>query len=284
MSDEFRDDDSSAELGQRREFYDIVQSDLVTYRIASGARDIVYGGNTYTSQPAARTDVVVSTTTGVFEMSLSLPLKHPLVQRYLAFGSPPRQITVTVWQMQLNSGAVERIWLGVVTSMAIEHHVAKFLIPSPIGSALQRMVPSMMIDRLCPHILYDAQCRIDPTAFSVESTVVRFDGRQITLVTQLPFGDEQFALFGDVTHVATGERQTIFTEDPLAVDGTTTFQMQDPIRELAVGDAMLVRAGCLHDITTCHNKFDNLVNYGGAPEKPTANPFSPTGIGFVIPT
>ena len=92
MSDPFLDDKSGTETSRPREFYEIIQSSNVTYRIASGARDVAYGGNTFTAAPAARTELVLSTTTGEVQLTLSLPLTHGLAQRWMAQGSPPRQV------------------------------------------------------------------------------------------------------------------------------------------------------------------------------------------------
>jgi len=277
------DGQSGPENNRPREFYEIVQNDAVTYRVASGARDIVYEGNTYVAEPVARTAVGISTVTGEFQVTLALPLRHGLCQRYPAAATPPRQIAVTIRRLDLESGLVEQIWSGYVTSMAIERHIGKFNIPSKMVRSLQRKVPSLVVGTLCPHTLYDKQCRIDPATFSVSTTVARFDGRSITLVTVAAFGDENFALFGDITHDNTGERQTVFKENGSDFDGTTTFEMQAMIPEIQVGDSVTVRAGCLHDIPTCHDKFANVANYGGMPERPTSNPFTPTVIGFNPP-
>lgn len=268
----FAEDEASVEA-QPREFYEIIQSSNVTYRIAQGERDIVYDGNTYTASAVARTDLGVSTISGEVQPSVVLPLAHPLCQRYLAQASPPRQVQVTIFRKQLVSGEVQTIWRGLVTSMAIDGHTGKFLVQSLMSRSLDRLVPWITVGNNCPYILYDSNCTIDDAGFKVTTTVVRFDGRRLYLATVGAFGDENFALFGDIEHVATGERQTVMSEDGPAVDGTTAFDIQTTIPGLAVGDSVVVRAGCLHDIATCFGKFNNRQNYGGFPELPSSNIF-----------
>ena len=278
-ADPFLDDESGAESSLPREFYDISQNGSTIYRIASGSRDVTYLGNTYTAFPSARTDIAIEQTAAEMQLVLTLPLSHALAQRFTAQGSPPRQVQVTAWRKQVNSGLVERIWFGYITSMAIERHIAKFAIPSRFRRNLDRAVPTVVIDRSCPHILYDGVCRIDPAGFTQATTVVSFDGRRITVVSVGAFGDNNYAVGGDFRHNATGEYQTILEETAIDVSGNVTFTLQLPIPELKDGDAVTIRAGCAHDIDTCHNKFANEVNYGGLPYMPSGNLFLPSGYG-----
>lgn len=275
----FLDDESGIQSSEPREFYEIIQSLAVTYRIASGVRDVVYDGKTYTAAPAARTEIAAPMIGDTDDgLTLALPLSHGLVQRYLAQVSPPRQITVTIYRMQA-SGDVEQLRSALITSMAIDGHLAKFLIPSRMSRALSRPMPGITVGLICPHILYDAQCQIDPTAFTVTTTVSLVDGRTVTVPTNALFGDENFAYLGDFKHVATGETQTIFAETPINIDGTVTFQLQSPIPGMVIGDSVQIRAGCQHDVATCHDKFANMVNYGGFPNLPSNNIFTPGAFG-----
>lgn len=269
MPDYFLQDEASIEASEPREFYEIVQSAAVTYYIASGERDVVYGGNTYVANPVARTGVGIVTSSGNFALTLRLPLSHPLAQRYLA-ASPPMRVQVTVYRKQLNSGVVEQIWVGFVTSLSanLTEHVVDFQIPSRLSRAIQRQTPSLVASTTCGHVLYDGNCRADPAPFTVDTTVVSVDGRTVVVASVSTFGPEVFE-FGSIQHVLTGELQTIF--DQIG----TTIQMQEPVPDIKVGDAVILLAGCAHDIDTCHTKFNNQVNFGGQPQLPNANLWLP---------
>lgn len=284
----FFEDEKSAEDSQPREFYEIVQSSAVTYRIASGVRDISYGGNTYKAAPAARTEITVDLLSAEAQLTLALACTHPLVERFFSQGSPPRQISVRVFRMQLRSGEVEEIWAGIVTSVAFDSKelVAKFAIPSRFHQAVKREIPGYVLDRDCPYILYDKRCRVNDGDFSATSTIAGVNGRSVRVVavpafSVAPLGDNNvsFAVGGDITHVATGERQTIFTQSVVDANGNTTFDMQAPIPEMKAGDTVVVRAGCRHSVISCQNKFANIANYGGMPFLPSRNIFLPTGWG-----
>jgi len=121
----FLEAESGTESSQPRELYEINQTGIITYRIASGSRDISYGGNVFTAQPAARTDLSISTTTADLQLTLALPLTHGLAQRWVAQASPPRNVTVTIYRQQLGVDT-EVFFTGVIDSMGIERHLAKF--------------------------------------------------------------------------------------------------------------------------------------------------------------
>ena len=143
----FIEDESSVEDSQPRELYEIKQNLAVTYYIATGARDIEYGGHTYVAMTAARTELTIATISNDSELTLSLPQSHPLVQRYHAKSSPPGQITVTIRTKQMRSGEVEQVFTGVISSLALEGHLAKFLVQSRFARALKRRLPTISADR-----------------------------------------------------------------------------------------------------------------------------------------
>ena len=280
-SDPFLDAEASIESSQPREFFDIVQSAAVTYRIASGVRDITYNGNVYTAQPAARTEITTSSINNEAQLTLALPLSHPFVQRYLNQGSPPRQVLFTLYRQQ-PGGLFEQYSNGVVTSLSIEKHVAKLLVQSRLVRHMRRTLPVVAASRFCQNVLFDGACRVDRNLYSLGVfgtaipvvTVTSFDGRRV-VVSWMNGNADQWAQFGDLIHVPTGERMPILDQTGLALT------LQAPIPDIAIGDRVQVSAGCAHDIATCRVKFGNQINFVGTPQLPTKNPFIPTGRGVV---
>lgn len=260
------------ETSRPREFYRITHGNTV-YLAASGDRDVIYLNETYPATPIARTDLQIDRLTAEIDIVLVLPVTHPLVARYLAQLTPPRQVQVTIWRMQLGDGSVEQICDGLVTSMALEDTHAKFALPSRIRRALERKLPSVLVDSACAAILYDPWCGVDRSAFEITSECSYVDGRDVHFNTVTGHPDQWFR-FGEITHVASGEKQTIFDHVGLKL------QMQSWIPELKVGDAIKLAPGCEHDPATCNSKYDNMLNFVGLPNRPTRNPFFPTGLGI----
>lgn len=270
MSDLYLAAESGIESSQPRELYEINQSGLVVYRVASGTRDVVYGGNTYTAQPSARTDLQLSMTTGDVTLTFSLPLAHPLVQRWMASMSPPKNVTVTIYRQQLGVGT-ERFFAGVAISMGFARHVAKFTLQSDAQRQWSRMV-GRVVSRACGHFLYDKGCKVTRGFFGMVSNIAVIDGRNVTMTTVAPLsgpGQTTYFPFGEFTHLPTGESQTIFGQFG------ERLTLQSPIPGMQVGDAVQLYAGCAHDMLTCHNKFNNEANFFGAYQLPTHDFFIP---------
>jgi hypothetical protein len=268
-ADPYLDAEGSVESSQPREFYEIVQSAAVTYRIASGTRDIIYNGNTFTASPLARTELPVDVITQHASLTLAIPLSHPLVQRYVQLSSPPRQISVTIYRRQLGVGD-EVMFLGLVTSMGIQGHIAKFMLESRFARMMSRRLPILTASRTCPHILYDANCQAIRPTYTVTTTVAFINGRTID-VASLASNADQWARDGELVHV----------KIPVVNQIATRLTLQSAIPDMLDGDAVTVSAGCAHDIITCRVKFQNQVNFGGFPQLPNRNPFAPNGLGVV---
>jgi uncharacterized phage protein (TIGR02218 family) len=259
-------DEQSIEDSKPREGFEIVLPS-VTYRLTSADQDLVIDGKTYRASPIARGELGISAVGSPTELAFTLPVSHALAQRYLLKLTPPKQIHVTVWRKQVRSGEVERVWAGYVTSMAVEGRLAHFRVPEGSGEIMLRRIPSITVGRQCPHVLYDDQCQVDRNSFDVSTTVLSFSARTVT-VASIGGMPNDWAKFGELLHVASGERMTVLTQTG------TALTIQAPIGDMAIGDAVFVYAGCNHSIIECHNKFANRVNFGGFPSLPSNGQFS----------
>jgi uncharacterized phage protein (TIGR02218 family) len=267
----FDTDETSISDSQPREFIDAVHG-VTRYGFALGDRDILYNGFNYVASPSARGNEKIDQATAQTNFEVTLPANHPLVARYVAMGSPPQQILVTARRLQLTSGQVQQVWSGYVTSLSIQGHLAKFLVPQRTQQALQRRLPTVLVHTSCGNVLYDSWCQVARASFLVSTTVIFGDGRTLKVAT-MSGNPDQWAQGGELVHVPSGERMTI-------VDQTgQQLTLQAPIYELHAGDAVQIYAGCAHDIGTCRDKFNNVVNFSGLPQRPTGNPFAPTGLG-----
>lgn len=280
---------SPDEIYDPREYFEIVTG-TATYRVASGVRDIAIGGLVYTAIAMARGAIGANAAGTAKELELTLPVDHPLVTRYLQQGVPQHRITVTAWSKDIGTGVIKRIWVGNVTSMSVDEEgtEATFRVPSRAGEALLRMLPNVTAGRLCPHVLYDRVCGVDPSGsgptgipHKVTTTVLAVDGRKVRVdLATIPAADPlraKWCALGKLTHVASGEPMTIREQIDLS-PGTSTvadldLQMQMP--GLKIGDSVEVQAGCDWFIQTCDLKFDNLSSHGGYTYLPPKNPHVP---------
>lgn len=270
-------DDTSLEDSQPRDGIEIILPS-VTYRIATGDLDLTFNGNVFKAEPGQRGQQLISRIGDPSSMTIKLPVSHPLCQRYLANGIPPQRVQCNVYSKQLRSGGQVTLWSGVITSMAIDQQdghdeVATFLVLSRLLKSTQRKLPVISLGQDCVHILYDSQCRKLRGSFTIQTTVTALNGALVT-VASVGGNPDQWFQFGDLVHVASGEPMTI------ASQVGTVITLHLPLYELQFGDTVAIAAGCTHDLLTCKSKFNNVVNFGGAPRLPLRNPFIPNGYGI----
>ncbi len=270
----FLEDEVSIEASAPREGIEFILPSE-TFRVATGVRDEMFGDDLYEASPGRRDEVGISMSSDPRAMVVTLPMIHPLCRRYMVSGVPPRQIFVNVWRKQSVSGVVEKVWCGYATSLAPEGNVGKINVPSQLGETGLRRLPTISAGKACPHVLYDDNCRVVRGDFKVTTNVTTFNGRTINVDVAPGTMDNDWATWGELVHVDSGERMTIQSQTTV-VDITGTHLViiiQAPIVELGAGDAIDIYAGCAHTIEVCDSKFSNPQNYGGFPLMPSYNPF-----------
>jgi uncharacterized phage protein (TIGR02218 family) len=267
----FFTEESSIESSLPREGIEFIISGVRTYRVSTGTRDLTINGFTYTAYPANREEVGVITSGDAKDVTVRVPLKHAVPQRYLQGGVPPKRVQVNIYRQQQASAAYELVFSGDVDSMGAEGRVAMLRCRASVNRLMQTRLPVLTVGRSCAHILYDKNCRLDENSFKLSTTVVDVDGRKVTMALTLP---DDYATAGKIKHTASGEQMTILSQLG------TVVTMQLAIPDLKVGDAIDVFAGCDHTIRTCRLKFNNKPNFGGYPQLITVNPFGPKNNGI----
>lgn len=257
-------------MSEPREGIEIITPAAV-WRLASGSRSFTLDGKTFHAEPVARGAVSIARVGQSADLELHLPVSHAFAQRYLQ-QPPPRVVEVNVYCQQ-PSGDARRLWTGLVTSCAVDEHVAKFRVISRASDSFLRQIPTLTVGKACPHMLYDDQCRVARSDFRVSTTIATISGNVVTVASMSGKAD-QFARFGELVHLASGERM------PISDQTGTTITMQFGIVGMEVGDSVEVYAGCDHTIGVCDSKFSNVHNFGGEPQLPEAAVFLPTGFGL----
>jgi uncharacterized phage protein (TIGR02218 family) len=281
-ADTYLDAEQGEQSSEPREYCRIAYGNT-QHLITFGNRDLFVAGAIYTAVASERGELGVTAAGNGKELTLTLPVNHAFVQRYLQQGTPPRFITFTMWCQQSN-GSIEQQFVGEITSMSVddENGRASFRIPSRAGESLLRVVSNVTIGRTCPHVLYDTMCQIPRSLGSTyfSTTVIAVDGRTVRVdlgvSTSNPYRLD-WAVNGELYHPTSGERMTVIVQADVS-PGTSTITkltMQAPIVGLAVGDTVEIYAGCDHTLDTCVNKYANRQNFGGFPQLPKANPFIP---------
>ena len=292
MSDDVLTIESSEEDSSPRELIEITHG-TTTYRLTTGTRDISYGGHVYKATAASRGEIGMA---GIGDpekdVTITMPIDHAFARRWLMQGVPPRKVTATITRYY-SATVAEQIWVGEVTSMAVDdaNTEAVFRVPSRLGQAIIRRLPTISAGRSCPHQLYDDTCAIsrtgtnpDSKAYKCSTTVMYVNGRDVRLDLSTIAADYTFRsdwlVNGELvvtSGTASGERMTIREQSDLSPGFSTVTQVSLHIQipGLKVGDSIDVYAGCKWDPATCDLKFDNIDANGSYPYMPTSNPYVP---------
>jgi uncharacterized phage protein (TIGR02218 family) len=168
----------------------------------------------------------------------------------------------TSQRVLLRRGAIGQIRRGRLAFVAEMRSLAHVL-----GQTVGRVFQAT-----CDATLGDACCRVDleAEAFRGEGVVVDVLRDRAFRVSDLwAFEAGLFAL-GAVewsSGANAGMRFEVAQHDVIEASVTLTL-MQAPVRPVAVGDALVVRAGCDKRMETCAGRFANAVNFRGFPHIP----------------
>jgi uncharacterized phage protein (TIGR02218 family) len=290
------DDDERSTSGSRPIDLYIITTPTQIYRLTSNQTDVVFGiggiatanntdvtgglgvGVVYTALTMARGPQMVAQDLTAREISIFLPITHPIVQRYASTGVPEREVTVAIYRFQTKSSTAFQSWSGVAQSLTISGRVAEIKVPAVTDDALKVKLPVIAAQRLCNHVLYDRQCTISRTNLTITQVIIGISGSVVTTILD---GAATRYVFGDVEHVASGELRMILSQ---TVNSVT---LNAPFSSAVVGDQVRIAAGCDHTIKTCRDKFLNVVNFGGMPHMNldgAFNPWAPGGLGLIVQT
>jgi hypothetical protein len=293
----FDGDERSAEQNRPIDLYRIT-TPTASYLHTSHTVDVPFGGNVYTALTMDRGPNRLADDAGVDELTITLPISHPLVQGYASTGIPELVVTVTVLRLQSVSGAAQQIFTGAAQAMTVDLHTATFRVPATTADALRIQLPVIGATRTCNHRLFDDRCSPIPggvfplifgppgsggpsrVLFTITDTIasISSDGLSVTMPPGTPGGLNTkpggWAAFGRII-LASGDQRRILTQTG------TTVTLAVPFPGLGSGAAVTIEAGCLHNIATCISKFNNQFNFGGHPLMSSFSPWAANGLGII---
>ncbi len=246
-----------------------------THHVTSHNVDVNFGGVIYTALTMDRDNLQVAQDLTGRELVIRLPISHPVVQRYTTTGIPERELLVTLVRLQSTSSEAFQQASGFGGGLSIEGRLAAIRVPSLTDDAMKVRVPTVRAQRLCNHVLYDTQCLIVRGLFLIGTTIVSQSGNTL-VVASMGGQPDNFATFGELLHLVTDQRPMILSQ----IGATLTLDR--PLVGALTGDIVSVFAGCDHSLTACHEKFNNVANFGGMPALNNGiNPRVPPGFGII---
>lgn len=262
--------ETSQESGRPIELYQFILSSVV-YRYTSAEDDQVIGADTYEAIAIKRGRLTHGQEARNATLVIEMPGDLEFPSRYVR-SVPSEKARVLIRRMHRSDGELIVVFDGVVKSVAFTSQgagrVASVAV-EPAITAMSRTIPRYTYRGLCNHTLYDTLCTINPElpAYKFTGIVSAQSGNSLTVPGAGAFGTGWFEA-GTVEQLTGLDGRLVIRQ----VGDVLTLHI--PFSVSLIGAQVVLRAGCAHDITTCSNKFSNVLNYGGFAFVPTRNIFT----------
>lgn len=245
------------------------------YRVTSQEQAVTFESNTYSpavighGNTSSQADVSKST----LEVRLGLNESLSTLLRTAALTSFS---SVTVFRLVDGISAVW--WKGRIVGLGPEGLSLKLTCDSLL-TALSRPGLRRVASRSCTHPLYSKRCGVGRTdlAWGVSFPT------PFSAIVQEQVGPAEYRVDWASTDPAAGILAGGFCVVPPNPQKRTTLshsgnvlKLGSPLAGEPVGQFVNFVPGCDKSLATCHNRFNNHLNFGALPELPITNPFSGT--------
>jgi hypothetical protein len=229
------------------------------------------GQDIYSPLAIEHSDITTSAGSDRSEVEISAPSDCDL-SKLFRNGPPPVAVRVVIYEGEYGdvSKEVRICFAGKLISRTIEGVEAKFRCePDSVG--LQRTGLRRMYQHTCGLRLFGPKCAAARAAATRATTIAAISGADISFPAGWTDGTDVNAFVNGI-FAFTGSSGVKESVSILAVLSATSIRLDRRPKGLSVGDSVDVIFGCDKTETGCalHN---NLANFGGYPDIPTANPF-----------
>lgn len=268
----FEEYEESVEGGKPIELYEFAYQGI-TQRYTSADRDVTVNLVVYTAAPGLKRSEIEDSGKNVATANMTIEAANGFPPAEIFAVYPPSDVVnITIKRVQENDLTDPKvIWAGRVLSVAWPGNTVKMTCQS-LFTRLKQPGLRRLYGKSCPHLLYqqgDGQCNVNPASFQVSVTITAVSGLTVTSSDFAAFADGYFN--GGMLSIETSPG--IFEKRGIQTHVGDTVTMTHALNNFVPGLTVNAFPGCDKKIETCHNKFNNILNFGGTPYVPVKNPF-----------
>jgi len=232
--------------------------------LTSSGEDFEYSGQVYTATAMTQTRIRVTSAIGRAEVKVILPNSHEMARRFIGdtgyqdnelniyhtYRNDPDQEVVTKFRGRVVDC---RPFYKTIT-LAAENRFTVF----------RRKGLVDVVQRPCRHALYHGGCGLNIADWQAAGTATAWNASTSTVtITEAGEQEDQYYAGGVLSFGL--ERQFITSQvgDQVGLLGPVPG-LADEISDSGSASVQIA-PGCDLSMSTCQNKFDNLLNYGGFP-------------------
>lgn len=233
---------------------------------------IAYGEETFVPAPFSHGKFSESTeSTDSLEITSYMFEGNPL-NEYIPF-APQRTIRVEVIEFLLGDETADTLFHGWVRNIEVKGTEIR----ANCGTRaldLDRLAPRFFFQPVCNYRLgQSGTCSVDLTPFTITGTITAIDGHRIEITAAALAGKPaNWFAYGHVSVMGATWIDRRMVRASSVVSGTVhRLKLNARFDSAIVGNTITAVAGCDLVASTCKDKFDNYVNFGGHPKMPVEN-------------
>lgn len=246
------------------ELYKFSHGSEVFCYAATSEKTYLFNKHSYAPEYIVRTQMHYSSDFAKDSLTVTVPATNAVASIFMA-GTPEHQLGLTVYRGGYHAGEFIPIWIGDVVGANFNYNDDTYSCDLSCETAAARMERRGLprcYQLSCPYALYDAHCGVVRHDYTIVDKVYSTSGFDVQVMGSYAddyFAGGQIVLIDDSRRYITGNKGNVLT--------------LDRIIPLVTNVDVLLQPGCDKSRTTCAEKFDNVLNYGGFPWLPVTDPF-----------
>jgi len=259
----------SIQLGRPFFLYEFTV-DSTVYRFTNQAKNITYNGNEYLSTAIKHSEVKQSSEISKNSITITMPIELDFVNLFKGLPTDG-VITVTVFRLHNADPDTEAqvYWKGRKASHSFEEQTIEIKCES-VFTSLRKTGVRSRYQRTCRHSLYGTMCKVNKADYAVAGTISAVSGYQLTISEASALTDGWFN--GGFLVLPDGSMRAITSHlgSTIEINRASRYLKEN----IASGNiAVTLYPGCDRTLSTCKNKFNNVLNNGGFKWIPDTSPY-----------
>lgn len=252
------------------------------YRFVDLPDDITFDSEDWIHTPIKHGEVGQSSELSKNSMTVEMPLGNEFSNLFIGW-SPENVVSFTLLRGHLGETDYLVYWKGRVVSHKLKDQILEFKCES-IFTSLRRSGVRARFVRTCRHSLYGRGCNLNKDDFIVEGLMESYSGLTITVPAAATKTDGWFN--GGILEFPDGSYRAILTHvgDQITINRASRYILDNSSGwgknwgNLWGGMNLKLYPGCDKTLSTCKDKFNNLLNNGSFKWIPSKNPMGGSSI------
>lgn len=235
------------------------------WRYTSGDVAVVHAGQTWQPATISRGQVEYHGDLEISKLAVTFAKTNPAVSAYLA-NIPVQLAWIEVIKLFRDHDPADPLvlFIGQILKVSLKGSAIQASCEG-LEAFLKQQIPKYCYQPECNWSLFDDKCTLDRESWAVTANSVTVEEDGITIISAdfLGYSADHYTL----GYLEWGEWSRLITNSTESM-----IKIAYAIPGLTSGQSVTVYAGCNGLLSTCRDKFDNVVNFGGHPYIPLDNP------------